>query len=103
MEIVHLLHKAGSVVQAYDPYAAKLPPDGIQLVPELFSAIKQTDILVVLVGHAEFKQIDTVLVEHLNPQLICFDAVNIWRSLAWQQSGISLFHLGNGKESGPAR
>lgn len=100
VETAILLKQAGAVIQAYDPYAAKTKLDGIPLINEITPEITMTDLLVVLVGHSEFKQIDPKLLARFNPRLVCFDTVNIWRSPVWQASGLPVFHLGNGKETG---
>jgi UDP-N-acetyl-D-mannosaminuronic acid dehydrogenase len=99
VEVVKLLQKAGAEVKAFDPYANAAHVPEIILAEDLESQISTTDVVIALVAHKQFKQIDPVLMGRFNPSLICFDTVNIWRSTVWAASGITVFHLGNGKET----
>lgn len=98
LEVAYLLQRAGAVVSAYDPYAVRFRPEGLNLVSGLFPAVEQTDLLVLLVKHAEFQQLDPARLAALRPSLVCFDAVNLWQDAAWQSNGLTLHRLGNGKD-----
>jgi UDP-N-acetyl-D-mannosaminuronate dehydrogenase len=93
------LQEASAEVKAFDPYANHSHLPELTLVDDLESEIPTTDIMIALVAHQQFKQIDPVLLARFNPSLTCFDTVNIWRSPVWAASGMHVFHLGNGKES----
>jgi len=99
VEVVKLLQEAGAEVKAFDPYASSTHMPEITLVPDLESEIPSIAIIIALVAHQQFKQIDPVLLARFNPSLTCFDSINIWRSPVWAASGLHVFHLGNGKES----
>jgi UDP-N-acetyl-D-mannosaminuronic acid dehydrogenase len=100
VETALLLQQAGAQVKAYDPYAGKFKPEGLELASELEGEITSTDVILLLVGHREFKVIDPVLLARFNKNLICFDTVNLWRSPAWAACGLKVYHLGNGIERG---
>lgn len=100
VEVARLLQQEDALVKAYDPFAGQVNLDGIQMADNISDEFARTDILLALVAHNEFKQLDPDAIAISNPDLICFDTVNIWRSEQWKNSGFAVYHLGNGKEAG---
>ena len=55
--------------------------------------------LVLLVGHTQFKNLDPLMAAHLTPPRLVFDTVNGWPRERWQQAGFSLERLGDRKNT----
>jgi UDP-N-acetyl-D-mannosaminuronic acid dehydrogenase len=97
IEVAKLLGEAGANVQAFEPYKSDANITGIKVVPTLEQAIQGADVLLLLVGHREFKEIDPADLKQLTPARIVIDAVGGWDERAWRQAGFSIFRLGVGK------
>jgi UDP-N-acetyl-D-mannosaminuronic acid dehydrogenase len=97
IEVAKLLGEAGANVQAFEPYKSDANITGIKVVPTLEQAIQGADVLLLLVSHREFKEIDPADLKQLTPARIVIDAVGGWDERAWRQAGFSIFRLGVGK------
>ena len=95
-EAAHLLVKAGAVVSAYEPFKPDFPVNGVSMAHSLPEAIKDADLVVLLVGHTQFKELDPKAVAAQTSARIVLDTVNGWKDAAWQDAGFTLFKLGRG-------
>lgn len=96
IEAAHLLVKAGAVVSAYEPFKPDFPVNGVSMAHSLPEAIKDADLVVLLVGHTQFKELDPKAVAAQTSARIVLDTVNGWKDAAWQDAGFTLFKLGRG-------
>ena len=96
IEAAHLLVEAGAVVSAYEPFKPDFPVNGVSMTHSLPEAIKDADLVVLLVGHTQFKTLDPRSVAAQTSARIVLDTVNGWNDAAWQDAGFTLFKLGRG-------
>jgi UDP-N-acetyl-D-mannosaminuronic acid dehydrogenase len=94
---VELLRDAGAQVTTCEPFKAEFKIDGAKSAPTLEEAVKDADILLLLVGHTQFKQLDPLEVRKITPAKTVIDAVNNWPRETWLAAGFDYFHLGDGK------
>jgi UDP-N-acetyl-D-mannosaminuronic acid dehydrogenase len=97
IDVAKLLTEAGAKVQAYEPYKTDAEIPGISLSPNLEQAVQNADVLLLLVGHRAFKELDPTDLKSMTSARIVIDAVGGWEESAWKQAGFSIFKLGVGK------
>jgi UDP-N-acetyl-D-mannosaminuronic acid dehydrogenase len=98
IEVVHLLNKAGAIVTAYEPFKKDAQLPGVHTVASLAEAIRDADALLLLVNHAEMRNLDFTSVAKQTPARVLIDTVNGWAGANWSAAGFNLFRLGNGKQ-----
>jgi len=98
IEVAHLLANAGAVVSAYEPYKPDFPVRNVTMTHTLEAAIKDAELVVLLVGHDEFKKLDPVEVSRLTPARAVLDTVNGWNSQTWMNAGFRMVKLGKGEK-----
>jgi UDP-N-acetyl-D-mannosaminuronic acid dehydrogenase len=98
VEVVHLLTKAGAVVKAYEPHKPDPHIPGVKTVSTLEETIKNADVLLLLVGHKQFLQLEPKKLTSLTSARLAVDTVNGWNTHIWTQAGFKLFQLGVGKK-----
>jgi UDP-N-acetyl-D-mannosaminuronic acid dehydrogenase len=67
------------------------------MATSLEEAIQDVDVLLLLVGHSQFKALNPEVVAQKTNARLVLDAVNAWPSQPWQDAGFTLKKLGNGK------
>jgi UDP-N-acetyl-D-mannosaminuronic acid dehydrogenase len=95
IEILNLLNRRGAKTTAFDPLApaVKLPGERTGTLEE---AVEKAEVLLLLVGHQEFR--------HLTPEILCgrmavplaVDCVQAWDRGRWQAGGFQYHLLGDG-------
>jgi UDP-N-acetyl-D-mannosaminuronic acid dehydrogenase len=96
-EVVHLLQAEGAKVKAWEPFKPNADMRGIHMASSLEEAIADADLLLLLVNHTEFRQLNpSVLVAKTHARIV-LDTVNGWESSAWQAAGFEFLRLGDGK------
>jgi UDP-N-acetyl-D-mannosaminuronate dehydrogenase len=68
------------------------------MVHNLDEAVKKAEMVVLLVGHNQFKTIDPQAFSLLTPARLVLDTVNGWDSKAWQEAGFKVLKLGKGQK-----
>ncbi len=94
---VELLRDAGAQVTTCEPFKPEFKIEGVKSAPTLEEAAKDADILLLLVGHTQFKQLNPQEIHKITTAKTAIDAVNIWPREAWTAAGFAYFHLGDGK------
>ena len=94
IEVVHLLQKEGAHVKAWEPFAPNAKLDGIEIAPDIDSAIKDADVILLLVNHSQFRDINPVNLATKTTARTILDTVNAWASQTWQAAGFILHRLG---------
>ena len=95
IEIAKLLAARGSIIKAYEPFQ-KCEVDGITTVTTITEATENADLILVLVAHSQFKDLDKNSFSKNNKYLI-LDTVNVVPTIL-EESGYTIYHLGNGLE-----
>ena len=94
---VELLQKAGAIVRVHEPFLkGKIP--GIKTFATAAETAQSTDLILLLVNHSAFHEIDPLEILPLTSAHTVFDTVNGWDRTAWEQAGFKVFHLGSGKD-----
>ena len=96
---VELLRDAGAQVITYEPFKTDFTVDDIPAAANLKEAIKEADLILLLVGHTQFKTLVPQEVKALTAAAEVVDAVNLWERTAWQAAGFRYLHIGDGKNS----
>ena len=98
IEAAHLLVKAGAVVSAYEPFKSDFPVAGVKMTHSFEEAVKDADLILLLVGHSQFKSLDPQVVARSTSARVVVDTVNGWNTQAWQAAGFKMVKLGRGKK-----
>ena len=96
-EVVHLLQNAGAQVKAWEPFKPDADMKGIDMAPNLETALKGADAIVLLVNHTEFKTFKPEEIATKTSTRIIIDCVHAWDATAWQKAGFTLHLLGDNK------
>jgi UDP-N-acetyl-D-mannosaminuronic acid dehydrogenase len=94
-EVIHLLQKEGAQVRVWEPFKPDANMPGIDMADNLDAALKDADIIVLLVNHTEFKNIKPEEIKTKTRILV--DCVNAWDPYEWQKHGFHLHRLGVNK------
>jgi UDP-N-acetyl-D-mannosaminuronic acid dehydrogenase len=97
IEVAKLLAGAGAQVRSYEPYKPEASFAGIQNVLSLEDSIRQANLLLLLVGHNEFKALDPTKVRKLTTARWVIDTVGGWDRDSWINAGFEYYRLGVGK------
>ncbi len=87
VELAHHLTDAGAEVMAYEPFRSDAKIPKINLVPSLEEALIDADLIVLAVGHDQFKDLDPQAIKEKTTARIVFDAVRIWDKADWEVAG----------------
>ncbi|WP_448335322.1 UDP-N-acetyl-D-mannosamine dehydrogenase [Bellilinea sp.] len=97
VEVVHLLQSAGAQVRAFEPYKTNYAFNGVASTNSLQTAIEEAELLILLVAHDQFKNLNPQEVARMTAAKMVLDTVNGWKAQEWQQAGFRVFRLGVGK------
>jgi UDP-N-acetyl-D-mannosaminuronic acid dehydrogenase len=98
IEVARLLTDQGAEVRSFEPFCPQAIIPGITTVQTLEEAIASAEALVLLVGHAQFRQLDPLQVRQLTTASMVVDTVGAWDEHAWHGAGFKVYRLGVGRE-----
>ncbi|MBN1537581.1 MAG: nucleotide sugar dehydrogenase [Anaerolineales bacterium] len=100
LEVVSILAEAGTLVTVYEPFKKAVDlAENVILAPSLEDAIRNTDVIVLLVAHTQFLELEaSYLADHTRCRLLV-DTVNGWRAPEWTSTGFKIYRLGVGKQA----
>lgn len=87
----------GAQVRAFEPFKPEERFAGFETVPSLDHALADAELLLVLVGHTQFKNLDPHTFANLTPARLVIDTRGILDAPAWQAAGFTLYRLGDRK------
>ena len=96
-EVVHLLQNQEAQVKAWEPFKPDAKMQGIHMASSLEDALKDADLIVLLVKHTEFANFNPQEIAKKTNARIVLDTVNGWDSEAWKKNGFKFFRIGDGK------
>lgn len=99
VEVVHKLVGLGVQVNACEPFKGDYKIDGATISANLSEAIKDAEVLLILVGHEQFRQLNPHDVAQLTPARLVVDTVNCLAAEAWRSAGFTVERLGDRKNS----
>ena len=91
--LAHHLQALGAVVYAYEPYKENAGLPGINQVENLDAALINADVIVLAVGHEQFKDLDPIAIREKTEANLVFDAVNGWDKPTWERAGFRFLGL----------
>ena len=94
VEIAHLLNEYGAHVSAHEPNKLDARIEGLSTVATLKTALEGAELILLLVGHKDFKTLDPEEVAGWTDAREVVDAVNCWRDDSWQKAGFQITRLG---------
>jgi UDP-N-acetyl-D-mannosaminuronic acid dehydrogenase len=93
-EVIHLLQKEGAAVKAFEPFKPEADLPGIAAVPTLEAALKEAEVVLLLVNHTELRALTPEKLASLTPARILIDTVNGWAGKNWEGAGFVIHRLG---------
>ncbi len=99
IETVKILRDAGAEVRIYEPFDLDYSIESVETARTLEHAVAQADIILLLVGHSQLKEIDPSKFVKSTSARVVLDTVNGWDRNTWQSAGFIYFRLGDGKNN----
>ncbi len=100
VEVAHRLAESGASVTAFEPFKPDFILPGVLMSTTLEEAVKQAEIIVLLVNHTEFKIIDPHELVSITPARVILDTVGAWMPETWEAVGFNTHRLGVSKREG---
>jgi UDP-N-acetyl-D-mannosaminuronic acid dehydrogenase len=97
IEVARLLAAGGALVRSYEPYKTDARLDGLHLVSSLEQALADVELIILLVRHKPFLELDPLEVARLTKARLVIDTVNAWDLPSWRAAGFRVSRLGVGK------
>jgi UDP-N-acetyl-D-mannosaminuronate dehydrogenase len=88
--------KEGAQVKAFEPNKPEAHFDGFETVSSLPEVLRDAQVLVLLVGHREFRQMDPQEIARQTSARLVVDMRGILARETWEAAGFQLFTLGVG-------
>lgn len=98
IDVVRLLVDAGAEVVTYEPYLLGAAVAGAESSQSLDAALQGTDIVVLLVDHEMFHDLDPSAVAELMAGKLAVDTRGIWNRDTWRKAGFNLRVIGVGEK-----
>ena len=95
-EVARLLLDARADLHAFEPFKPEGLP-GIPMCPTLEETIQDTEAILLLVRHTQFREMEPSAIAALTPARVIVDTVNAWDAATWGKEGFQVFRLGVGK------
>jgi UDP-N-acetyl-D-mannosaminuronic acid dehydrogenase len=100
IEVVTKMAESGANVSAYEPFKTSFQLDNIRTESSLEETIKDADILLLLVGHSQLKELDPSLIASKTDARILLDTVGGWDAELWNSAGFECHRLGTSERQG---
>jgi UDP-N-acetyl-D-mannosaminuronic acid dehydrogenase len=93
-EVVRLLQAEGAIVKAWEPFKPDAVLPGVTMASTMDAALKEAEMIVLLVGHTEFVRMSAQAVAARTPARVIVDTVGGWRADEWHRAGFRVVRLG---------
>ncbi len=97
VEVAHKLAESGASVTAFEPFKPDFIVPEVHMATTLEEAVKQAEIIVLLVNHTEFKRLDPHDLVSITPARVILDTVGAWKPENWEIAGFNTHRLGVSK------
>jgi len=94
VEVAHKLVKKGAIVTAFEPFKTDFEISGVSMATTLEEAVKQAEILVLLVNHSDFRQLDPRSLAMITQCRKILDTVGAFKQEDWKYAGFEVHRLG---------
>jgi UDP-N-acetyl-D-mannosaminuronic acid dehydrogenase len=99
IDVTKLLVEAGAMVRCYEPYKLDAEIPGVNTEATVEDAIRDADVLMLLVGHRELLELDPAKLRQITPARWAIDTVGGWERQIWTKAGFNIIRLGDGKSN----
>lgn len=99
VEVAVLLTKMGAHVKAFEPNKPGERFTGFGTTATIQAALEGAELILVLVGHKEFRQLSPDWVTSVSSARSIVDTVNIWQVEPWTAAGFKMHRLGVGSDT----
>jgi len=97
VDVVKLLVATGREVTFFEPFKPDFEVTGARNCLSLEEAVKDAQVIVLLVNHTQFKNIDPIELAKTTGARTVVDTVNAWNQQDFTGAGFKVFRLGVGK------
>lgn len=91
--LARLLTSKGVDLEAYEPFKPGAKIAGLNIQKDLSKCLKEKDLIILAVGHQQFKTLDPIYVKSLTDARSVYDAVNGWDKTSWEEAGFKYFGM----------
>lgn len=97
LQVISLLMEAGALVTAFEPFKPTgYTAEKVTFAASLEEALHEAEVIVLLVAHTQFIELDAEEVARQTRCRVLVDTVNGWRNPNWESAGFSIYRLGVG-------
>lgn len=96
VEVAHRLSMSGAEVTCFEPFKPDGHPTGLHTVLTLAEALQNAELVILLVGHSQFREMSAAQLAAMTPARIVIDCSGAWKGCAWEEAGFKLIRLGVG-------
>ncbi len=82
---------------AFEPFKPENGLPGIDSAPTLSAALQNAEVVLLLVGHTQFRALSPDQLASLTSARVLVDTVNVLTGKDWQSAGFRLWRLGVGE------
>lgn len=100
LEVTRLLVEGGAQVRTFEPFAPDRTVPGAQAASSLAEALHGAEVVVLLVDHSQFRDLQPEQVAASMPGRVAVDLRGAWTREAWKAAGFRLHVLGIGSPRG---
>jgi UDP-N-acetyl-D-mannosaminuronate dehydrogenase len=86
----------GAYVRTYEPFAPTTSAPGADPAPSLEAVLEDAEVVVLLVDHQVFRELEPQQVAAVMPGRVAIDTRGVWDRAAWSEAGFELHVLGVG-------
>ena len=94
VEVVHLLQQEGAQVKAWEPFKPDAKLNGIDMAVSLEESVENADLILLLVKHTEFINLQADEFASKTGARILIDCVDGWGAPRWESAGFTVYRLG---------
>ncbi len=94
IDVVRLLSEAGAFVTAYEPFKPDFQIAPAMMAKNLEDALNHADLILLLVNHKQFTEIDPNQILNCTKTRVIFDTVGGWKPEIWKSAGFEMHRLG---------
>lgn len=92
--VVHLLQKEGATVKVWEPFKPSANIQNIDMATSLDTSIQDAELILLLVKHTEFINIQPEKLASKTRARLLIDCVNGWNDRRWEANGFIVYRLG---------
>jgi UDP-N-acetyl-D-mannosaminuronic acid dehydrogenase len=99
IDVARLLAEDGAVICSYEPYKPDYGIPGMNSAVTIEETIRNAEVLLLLVGHRELKELDPRRIKEITSARWAIDTVGGWDKQSWTEAGFKFVRLGDGKHT----